>query len=891
MLPRGTVGDSIIGDLSEQYVQRAGMDHIAADDWYRQEARSVAFHSIRDKLLGKWIGEPRYWRGGSGGGSRGKGDPMFERFVKGWAYTMRSLLRTPRYTFVAVLTLALGIGANTAIFSVVNGVLLQPLDYPESGQLVNVFGTAPAVGYNRMSTSAHYYSIYRSESSAFSGMGMYHRIPGSLTGSGDPEDVRAVAATHTLFPTLGVNASLGRTFSAEEDLPGAPRVVLISHGLWQRRFGSDRDALETTLNVNGEVHQVVGVMPRGFDYPGGIDVWVPVRLDLERAPWNFTYPTIGRLAAGVSATQAQAQLAPIMERIVETYYPEGSDWRRLIVDGQYAPVVRSMKEDMVGSLERPLWILLGTVGFVLLIACTNVANLVLIRGEIRCRESAVRAALGATRDVLLRQSLTESSLLAFAGAAFGLFAAWLGVPALLSHAPPQLPRLDEVGVDAHVLLFTLGATVLSVLLFGLAPLLRVSPSALFAALKQGGNASTSGPRRERSRAVLVVAQTALALVLMVGSGLLVRSFWEVYGTDLGFGYDKILTFKISLPESRYPTPTEKTAFHEDVLDQLRALPGVEAAALTSVMPVADGMPATTFEVMGSRIAEEEPRPLLDHKYVSSGYVETMGIRLVAGQTFSPADNHGGAGQVLVNQLFVDRFWPDDNPVGKQVRFGQQPDRWYSVAGVVGATRENGARQDPRPLIYLPLMGIDGDDGWSVSTATFIVRSENPSAVAQSIPSAVWDVDFNIPIAGIRAGADIVAESIVQLTFTMVTLGIAACLAVVLGTIGLYGVLSYSVAQRRQEIAVHMALGARQREVVQKVVGDGAKIVTLGIVVGLACARALTRLLGGILFGVEALDPLTYGGVATALLLVAVAAAYLPARRAAAVDPVEAMRVE
>jgi len=816
---------------------------------------------------------------------------MYEKLVRGFGYALRSLLRTPRYTLIAVLTLALGIGANTAIFSVVNGVLLQPLDYPESGQLVNVSGTMPGLGYNRVSTSAHYYFIYRSESSAFSDMGMYHRISGSITGSGDPENVNAVAATHSLFPTLGVNAFLGRTFSAEEDGPGAPPVTVISYGLWQRRFGSDRGVIGQMLIINGEMHEIVGVMPRGFDYPQDIDVWIPTHLDPENAPWSMTYPTVGRLAPGVSADQAQASLVAIVDRIIETYYPEGSDWRRMTVDGQYAPVVRSMKEELVGSLEQPLWILLGTVGFVLLIACTNVANLVLVRGESRRRESAVRAALGASWGALARQSLAESSLLAVAGGALGLAAAWLGVPLVLSQAPPQLPRIDNAGVDGSVLLFTLGATLLSVILFGLAPLLRTSPSALFTSLKQGGPGSTPGPRRQLSRAVLVVVQTALALVLMVGSGLLVRSFWRVYDTELGFQYDDLLTFRITVPDSRYPTATQKTAFHEDLLARLRALPGVEGAALTSIMPIADGTPATTFTIMDSRLAESDPHPLIDHKYVSAGYVEAMGIRLVSGRTFTAADNHGITGQVLVNELFVDRFWPGENPLGKQLRFAQQPDLWLSVAGVVGATYEMGVRREQKPLIYLPLMSVEGDDGWSVSSATFVVRTRDPRAIAQSVQTALHNVDADIPIARMQTGNEIVAESVVQLSFTMVTLATAAVLALVLGTIGLYGVLSYSVAQRRQEIAVHMALGAEQRRVMQKVVGDGAKITALGIAAGLAGAWALTRLLGGILFGVEALDPLTYGGMATLLLAVAVLAAYLPARRAAAVDPVESMRVE
>ncbi len=889
LLPRGTVGRSILGDLREQHARRAASDRVAADKWYREEARSVAVYSVRKRLLGGWQAESATWRSGGRDRTMGRGDAMFDEFLRSVSYAIRSLARTPRYTAIAVLTLALGIGANTAVFSVVNGVLLKPLDFRDPDALVNVWSSAPGLGYRSFPLSPHYYFTFRSENSAFSEMGSYSPISATLAGDGDPEDVRATAVTATLFPTLGVEASLGRTFSTDEDLPDSKRVAVISHGLWRRRFGGDREVLGRTLDIDGDPHEIVGVMPRHFDFPGDVELWVPARYDPANAPWNFTSSTVGRLAPGLGATQAQAQLVAIVERIIESY-PEGSDWRNFMVNGQYTPLVRSVKEDMVGSLEQPLWILLGTVGFVLLIACTNVTNLVLIRGEARRRESAVRSALGASKTTLARQNLLESTLLAFAGATIGSLVAWIGVPAVLRHAPPQLPRLDEVGVDANVLLFTLGATVVSVLLFGSLPILRIPSADLLTSLKQGGHGSTAGPKRQRSRAVLVVTQTAMALVLMVGSGLLVRSFWRVYRTDLGFRYQNLLTFRITLPQSRYPTPSARTAYHGEVLRLLRALPGVESAALTSVMPVADPSSASPFEVLDSRAEGDDAHPMVEYKYVSHGYVETMGVPLLVGRAFSAADDHGGSGQVMVNQTLVDRFWPGENPIGKQLRLAHQPDRWYSVLGVVGATLEMGVRRESRALVYFPLMSLDGENGWSVSSATYIVGARDPIAVAQSVHSAVWSVDGDIPVASMQTGGEIVAESEVRLSFTAVTLGIAAVVALILGTVGLYGVLSYTVTQRKQEIAVHMALGASQREVMRKVVGDGARLSACGIVAGLAGAWALTRLLRGLLFGVEALDPLTYGAMAVILLSVALVAAFLPARRAAAVDPLESMRV-
>jgi len=777
----------------------------------------------------------------------------------------------------------------------VNGVLLQPLEYPDAEELVSIRSTAPGMGFQDFPLSADYYFRFRSGTSACSDMGFYREMPASLSGDGDPEEVRAVETSHTLFSTLRTTALIGRVFDAGEDQPGAPLVAVLGYGLWQRRFGGDPGVLGRTLQLSGESYQIVGVMGPRFDFPGDVELWVPARFNAENASWSFSYPTIGRLGKGVSREQAETQLRSVVERIRDSY-PEGTSWVGFIEDGQYAPVVEGMKDRLVASLEQPLWILLGTVTFVLLIACTNVANLILVRSENRRRESAVRAAIGATRGALIRQSLAESVLLAAAGGTLGIILAGLALPVVSNHAPPQLPRVDAIEIDGSVLLFSLGVTGFTVLLFGIAPILRLSSDALVGTLRQGGRGSTSGgPNLHRTRAFLVASQTALALVLMVGSGLLVRSFWRVLDADLGFAYHDLLAFRISVPEGRYSTPGQVTDFHEEVLKRLRALPGVESAAVADAVPLVNPPRSSPFGFEGMPDGEGTGRStvMLDLKRVSEGYIEALGIPVLAGTTLQADDARNANQRIMVNEALSSRFWPGENPLGKRLRYpGDRSDGvWYTVVAVVGTVLEAGVREAPKPTVYLPLMNPADGVGWEVPSATYLLRGSNLRRLVRPVHETVWSVDPDIPLAGVRTGEEVVAASITELSFTMATLGVAAIMALLLGAIGLFGVLSYSVSQRRQEIAIHMAMGAEKRQVLGMVVGDGARITAFGIVLGLGGAWGLTRFLQGLLFQVEAVDPLTYGGMAAALLGVAILSAYLPARRAASVDPVESMRAE
>ena len=804
---------------------------------------------------------------------------------------VRSLAKAPRFTVVAVFTLALGVGANTAIFSVVDGVLLEPLAYEDPDGLVNVWSTAPGLGYDEFPVSPDVYFAYERESAAIPEMALHQRMSGSLTEDGEPERVTGLVATHTLFSVLGAAPALGRVYTAEEDLPEQPEVIVLSHALWQRRYGGDPGVLGRTLQLDGRAREIIGVMPEMFDFPGGAEYWVPLGMDPENAnPGSFGYSAIGRLAPGATPEGAEAGLVPILERFRQDLLVRGDgaeNYAAFLENGRYAPIVTSMKEDLVGDLEQPLWILLGTVGFVLLIACANVANLVLIRAEARRRETAVRVAIGATRGSIARHALVESALLAAAGAGLGLVVASVGVPLVLAQAPPQIPRLDEVAVDGTALLFATILAALSTVLFGLPPALRFTRPDVLGALKQGGRGSTGGGRGT-ARRLLVVAQTSLALVLLVGSGLLVRSFQQILASDMGFESEGRLTFAIYLPESRYPETSDVVGFHERLHERLASLPGVRSIGFASELPL-EAPSGTAHVIEGQETEPGQLPPMLHFAYVGPGYVETMGMRLREGRTLTAADHTDRTGAVVVSTTVADQFWPE-GALGARLRQTGDTVNWFHVVGVVAPVVQGNVRDAPRPMVYYPMLGPDGRLG-NVRGISYVVDAAAPLAVTSQVRTAVWELDPDLPVADMRTLGEIVSESELELSFTMFTLGIAALLALVLGAVGLYGVLSYSVAQRTQEIGVRMALGAETREVLGMIVREGARTQLIGLVVGLVGAAALTRVLQGLLFGVEALDPLTFVTTTGILFAVGLLAAYLPARRAARLDPVMSMRTE
>jgi predicted permease len=807
----------------------------------------------------------------------------------------RALLKTPRFLAVTLVTLALGIGANSTIFSVVNSVLLRPLELNDSDRLAMVSSTAPGLGYDQFPLSPDVYFFYRNEASAFEDIAMFQGLQANLTGDGEPERVGAALATASLWSVLRESAVLGRVWTAEDDLPEAGDVVVLSYELWQRRFGGSRDVLGRTVEVNGRVREIIGVMREGLRFPEESQLWIPVNMDPENPQsGNFAWPAVARLADGVTPAQAQAQLEPMIPRILEAQ-AEAPNYVAFLENGRYGPLVSSLREIVVGNVTTPLWILLGTVGVVLLIACANVANLFLVRAETRQREFAVRSALGASRWDLIRQYLSESAILAATGGGIALFLTWVGIPLLLRAAPPQIPRADEITVDWRVVAFTGAATLLAAVLFTLAPVLRYTGASILGALRQGGRGGTAGKDRHRLRSLLVVGQTGMALILLVGSGLLVRSFWELRNTDPGFVAEDVLTFRLSLPESTYDSPESVLLFHEQLEERLAAIPGVQSVGLSTGVPMAGGVPGTSYKVEDRPTEEGQLPPMLHFLNTGPGYLETMGIPLLAGRTLEAADHRERRRVMVISSVIADQLWPGEDAIGRRLTFaGDTTGNWYEVVGVVGAVRYNGLREDAPPVLYHAMVSPDVDpDGrqWLVRDATWVIRGVNVPELSDDVRQAVWDLDSGLPVAETRTMEEIVSNSMVQLSFTMLTLGIAAFMALILGAVGLYGVLSYVVSQRRKEIGVRMALGAEREQVMWMVVGQGTRLAGGGLVVGLLGAAGLTRLLQTLLYDTPAMDPMTFGGTAVILLFVGAAASYVPARKAAAVDPMEAMRLE
>lgn len=895
VLSDGVVGRSILGDLDQEYRRRAREDLAAGRRWYRREALSVLRYvvTVARKAPKRSPASPN-----SPVSDRNRrGDPMWQVVLREIRHSMRGLARAPRFTLIAILTLALGIGSTTAIFSAVNGVLLRPLPYPNSERIVGLWHGAPDLGYEQFGISEGIFHQYQVENTVYEAMGLYLPLSRTLTGEGDPERIQAAAGTHDLFQVLGVQPILGRTFSSEETVEGGPAVAVLSHGLWQRRFGGRQDVLGQTVEVDGFPNEIIGVMPPGFDFGGTnreSDLWVPLHINLESGdPGNFSFAGIARLRPGVTPEAAVAQEEALLLRARERW-ADAEAFINFLDAGGFHPIVHSLKEEVVGDMERPLWILMGTVGFVLLIACANVANLFLVRTEGRRREMAVRASLGATRGRLALQYLAESGVLALLGGALGLAVAWVGTPLLLRMAPPELPRLDRISMDGWVLGFSVGVTALSALLFGAAPIFRYNLTGLLTVLRYSGRGTTEGRERHHLRNALVVGQTALAMILLVGSGLLVKSFQEIRSIDPGFDTEGILTFRVSLPSNRYSGPQETSAFHREMLDRLRALPGVHAAGGVDHLPLGGTPAGTAWDIEGSPAAPGELPPMFWYKTATPGYFEAMGISLLAGRGFESRDHQEELGNIVVTRALADRVWPGEDALGKRIRVSgaNSEEAWERVVGIVEDLRDHGLREDPSPTVYRPIVGRLGPDAYRFTQElTFAVRADDPVLLVESVRRLVRELDPDLPLAGVRTMRAVLADSIVRLTFTALALGLAAFMALILGAVGLYGVLSYVVSERTQEIGVRMALGARAGQVQGLVVASGAKLALLGLGAGIMGAGALTRLLQGMLFGTAPLDPVTFTGMSALLLGVGLLASYLPARKAARVDPVESMRAE
>jgi putative ABC transport system permease protein len=806
-------------------------------------------------------------------------------------YAARVLLKSPGFTVVAVLAVALGVGANTAIFSVVNAVLLKPLNYEEPHQLVLINHNYPKIDL-KASVSAPGYAYYRDNAKSFSGLSAFTGWNVNLTGEGEPERLQGMSVTPDLFRTLGAEPAAGRTFAAEEGRAGNNKVVVLSDGFWRRRFGGV-PVVGKTVTLNGEPYEVVGVMQPGFQFGrewGGQapDLWSPIaftpqQLDANTSLTSEYLGVLARLRPGVGAARAQAELDAIAADLRRQYMPgaEASNWGLLLT---------RYDEFVVGEIRTPLLFLLGVVFSVLLIACANVANLMLARAAVRQKEIAVRTALGASRWRVVRQLLTESVMLSLAGGAVGLLLAMWGLDLLLRLNDHKIPRAAEIGLDTNVLLFTLGVSVLTGVVFGLAPAFQTSNVNLHDTLKEGGR-SGRGVVRRGVRDALVVFEIFVAVVLLVGAGLLVRSFARLQQVDPGFEPRGVLAMQVSLPQSKYKDGAARAAFDRQVLEAVRALPGVRGAATVTTLPMSGWNQSGSFQIEGRQVAPGESSPHGDRWMPSDDYFQTMGIPLVRGRYFDARDTAEAPFVVIVSEALARKYWPGEDPVGKRITFDRVPNtqdsRWREVVGVVAHVRNEGLEGESRGQYYVPYaQRPNGADLFLVART-----DAEPSSLATAVRGAVAGVDRDLPVYRVTTMEKLVAESMAQRRFSMFLFGVFAALALLLAVVGLYGVMSYAVAQRTHEIGLRMALGAQARDVLRMVVGQGMLLVALGLGLGLLGALLLTQLMKSLLFGVSATDPLTYAGIALLLGAVALLASYLPARRATKVDPMVALRYE
>jgi predicted permease len=799
----------------------------------------------------------------------------------------RGFVRNPTFAVVTVATLAVAIGANTAIFSVVDGVLLRPLPYPEPDRLVTVAAlTLPQAGGGPMapfSDRGYWHFVEKNRSfEAFGGYMANQQWP--LTNDGPPLQVDVAMVTRSALELVGTPPHRGRFLDAEEDVPDGPLVVLISHSLWVDRYGADPSILGRTIQLNGESREVIGVMAPGYDFPNPqIDVWVSHQLD--PASENFGghhISAIARLAPGVTIEEATAEAGDLIGRFGEVGY--GPAWFEGIFSGE--AVVRTLQEEIVGDSREPLLILLGTVAFVLLIACSNVANLLLVRAETRTRERAVRIALGSGRARLIQYVLTEGVLLSLLGGAAGILLAWVGTRLLLAAAPPSVPRLQEIGINGTVLAFTTVLSLLAGLLFGLLPALRAGSGKALAALRDGGRGATIGRDRHLTRGTLVVGQVALALVLLVGSGLMVRSYERLRSVDPGFDSRGIMTFRLSPPPNEYEGGEETARFYDQLLERLEALPGVTAAAGITNLPLTGGGPVLTTQIDDFPVPEDEFPPTFLIRRVTPRYFEAMGIPIVEGREFTPDDHNARLGSLIISESIKREYWPDESALGKRMTTAGAPAR---VVGVVGDVHDTGLGVPAEQFVYKPMLDSIGG---GVRPMMMTVRTDgDPDLLVPGVRGAVEALDPNLPITDLQSMEDILSDSLSRTSFTMSLLLLASLIALFLGSVGIYGVLSYVAAQRRAEMGVRLALGAGTASVRMIILSHGMRLAAVGIVLGLLGAIALGGLMSSLLFGVEPLDPVTLLTVSAVFLVVAAVASLVPAERAARTPPAVALRAD
>jgi putative ABC transport system permease protein len=802
---------------------------------------------------------------------------------------MRSLARAPGFTVVAVLTLALGIGATTAVFTLVDSVLLRPLPYPDSDRILSIQHEGRG-GEDELPISSGLYVLYGEHARSLGAIAMHANSVVNFTGDGEAERVTGQAVTPSIHDVLGVRPALGRPFLAADGEPGAEPVVVLSHGLWQARFGGDPSVLEESVLMDGLSRRVVGIMPQGFAYPDeAARFWVPLIVDPGSAPLAaFGAAGIARMAPGQSVEGVHAELQGIIARL-EDLAPEAAPTVTFLHDVNLTARVSTLKETMVGDLRRTMWTLLGMVFFVLLIACANVANLLLVRAEGRQRELALRQAVGAGRAALMKPFLAESLALGLAGGTLGVAIAAFAVNSTTALAPADLPRMAEVGIDPRVLAFAAAVSLLAAIAAGLFPVLRYGRGDLSGALKDGGaRGGTTGRERHRVRSGLVVAQVTLALVLLVGSGLMFRSFLALLAVDPGFQRENVLAVQLSIPAGEVAEPIAVANLYRELRERLEAQPMVRAVGATTAVPLSGQLNFFTHTLEDHPTGPNELPPMAFLAYVDPGYFEAMGIRLVEGRTTGPQDGADGFRGVVVSRAYAQRWWPNESAIGRRLQFSAGPP--WEIVGVVENVRNRGLQVDAEEIFYAPTLIGDPEQPQVLRTRELVVRVDgDPLALLPVLRREIGEINPNMPLANPRTMEDVMRASAAETSFALAVLGSASLVALLLGLIGIYGVVSYVVTQRTREIGVRMALGATGDSVRRLVVRQGIGVVALGICAGLVMALASSRVIESLLYGVGSRDPLTYAAVVGSLTAVALLASWIPAHRAAGVDPAVALR--
>jgi putative ABC transport system permease protein len=814
-------------------------------------------------------------------------------------FVFRRLAWAPGFTTIALVTLALGIGATTAIFSVVNAVLIKPLPYPKADELTGVWHVAPGISGidGDINCTPTMYFTYREENRTFQDLGIWTAGGASVTGVGEPEQLRALTVTYGTLNALGIQPVLGRWFSQADDTPGSADTVMLTYGYWQRRFGGDRSVLGRAMNVDFVPHTIIGVMPLDFGFQNNPELILPLRFDRSKIfLGNFSYQGVARLKPGVTLQQANADIARMLPIWLNTWPAPPGFSKEIFYNAHFGPKIKPLKQDVVGDIGTVLWVLMGTIGLVLLIACANVANLLLVRAESRQQELAIRAALGAGWGRIAREMLLESLTLGVLGGALGLGLAYMALRVLVAKGPTALPRLAEIGIDSTVLWFSLAVSLLAGLLFGLIPVLKYTGPNLAASLRGGGRTLSQSRERHRARNTLVVVQVALALVLLVGSGLMIRTFQALRNVAPGFEHpEEVQLMRVYIPEAQIKEDMRVMRTQNEMLDKLAAIPGVKSVAFSASAPLEGFNSNDLVYAEDKSYAVGQIPPIRRFRFVTPGFFKTTGTTMIAGRDFTWTDLYEKRHVAIVSENLAKEMWGRPSAaLGKRVREAMR-DPWREIVGVVSDVYDNGVQAPPPAFVYWPALmdSFWGDADHSTRGGVFVMRTSRAATDSLLTESrqAIWSVNGNLPVFLVRTLKDLSDQSMARTSFTLVMLAIAGGMALVLGIVGIYGVIAYSVSQRTREIGIRMALGARPGVLQGMFVRHGLLLSGIGAVLGLAAAAGLTRAMTSLLFGIKSLDPVTYVVVSGILIAAAALASYFPSRRATAVDPVVTLRAE